>query len=466
MDHRIEHDTLGEVRVPAAAYYGAQTARAVENFPVSGLRADPHLLRAYFLIKKAAATTLGESGALPRETARAIVQACDEALGGAFAGEFPVDVYQAGAGTSLHMNVNEVLANRAEEILGGARGVYDRVHPNDHVNRGQSTNDTFPTAMRLAILLRLPALESAVAEVAAAFEERATANERRLKAGRTHLQDAVPVTLGQEFAAYAAALRRSGRLLAEAAAELCELPLGGTATGTGLNAPPGYRERAVALLADWTSLPLTPIADLREGMQSQQPIGAFSAALRGLALELVRIANDLRLLASGPATGLGEIVLPPVQPGSSIMPGKVNPVMAECLDMVAFQVIGNDTTVSLAVQAGQLELNVMMPVMIHNVLFSMEILTRYLPAFARRCVAGIVADDARCDWWLERDPAIVTALNPVIGYERAAAIVRESAATGRSVREILKRDAILPDEEIERLLSPEILAWPEGRPTK
>jgi aspartate ammonia-lyase len=460
MDERTEHDTLGDVRVPASAYYGAQTARAVENFPVSGLRADPHLLRAYFLIKKAAAAVNGRAGALAAPVAQAIAAACDEALAGRFDGEFPVDVYQAGAGTSLHMNVNEVLANRAQEILGGARGLYDRVHPNDHVNRGQSTNDTFPTAMRLAILLALPDLLAATEEVAAAFDERASVYADRLKAGRTHLQDAVPVTLGQELAAYAAALRRSGRVLEEAAAGLRDLPLGGTATGTGLNAAPGFREAAIALLAEWTTLPLVPGADLREGMQSQQPVGVFSGALRALALELIRIANDLRLLASGPATGLGEIALPAVQPGSSIMPGKVNPVMAECLDMIAFQVIGNDAAVALAVQAGQLELNVMMPVMIHNVLFSVRILTRYLPVFARRCVRGIEADDVRCEYWLDRDPAVVTALNPVIGYERAAAVVKESAATGRGVREILRSAGILSEEEIARLLSPENLAHP------
>jgi aspartate ammonia-lyase len=353
------------------------------------------------------------------------------------------------------MNLNEVLANRALELLGRRRGDYGFLSPNDDVNRGQSTNDTFPTALHLALLTRWSELAPILERLAAAFEERGAAFHGIVKAGRTHLQDAVPVRLGREMKAYGTAMRRTVRLGEAVAGELRTLAIGGSAAGTGLNVPPGFRERVVAELSRLSGLPLRPSDDLYEAMQSRQAVGAMSGTLRGLALELIRIANDLRLLASGPATGLAEISLPAIQPGSSIMPAKVNPVMAECLDMVAFQVVGNDAAVALAVQAGQLELNVMMPLMAHSLLQSFGLLVAYLPDFTARCVAGIEADADRCALHAARTAALGTVLNPVTGYLAAAALVKTSLATGEPVRDLAVRGGLLTPGDADVLFSPE-----------
>lgn len=449
---RIERDTLGEVAVPDDALWGAQTQRAFENYPVSGLREHPVFVRAFILLKKAAAL----ANPMEPRLRDAIVRACDELLANEakYRDQFPVDVFQAGAGTSFNMNVNEVIANLAN----GKLGVYDPVRPNDHVNMAQSTNDVFPTAIRVAALLLLRELWPALDLLAGALDDRGEAFRDVIKSGRTHLQDAVPVTLGQEFKAYAAAVRRATRLLHDAADELRILGIGGTAAGTGMNAPRGYRHDVIQHLNAMTDLDLKATDDLREAMQSQLPISAVSAALRNLALELTRIANDLRLLASGPQTGLAEIILPAVQPGSSIMPGKVNPSMLECLNQICFHVIGADTAIAFAVQAGQLELNVMMPLMAFELLFSIEILKNYLPVFVEKCIRGIEADRARSEAYYISSPSLATALNPIIGYARAAEIAKESAKTGTPIPQLLRERQLLSEEEIARIFTPEFLA--------
>jgi aspartate ammonia-lyase len=458
---RLERDTLGEVSVPDDALYGAQTQRAVENYPISGLRAHPALITAFIRIKKAAALTNKELSALDATIADAIVAACDAILTDfeRYRPQFVVDVFQAGAGTSFNMNCNEVIANLANVSLGGALGQYKPVHPNDHVNASQSTNDVFPTAIRSAVVSQTGLLIPLVQRLASAFDEKGEQFADVIKSGRTHLQDAVPVTLGQEFHAYAAALKRANRLLYDASTELFELGIGGTAVGTGINTPPRFREVMIrhinaAFAVDF----LRSQDDLREAMQSQLPIGAVSSTLRNLALELTRITNDLRLLASGPHTGLAEIILPAVQPGSSIMPGKVNPSMLECMNQICFHVIGSATAVDYALQAGQLELNVMMPLMAFEVLFSIDILKNYLPVFTEKCIRGIEADRARCEAYYISSPALATALNPIIGYARAAEIAKESAKSGTPIPQLLREKKLLSDEEIARIFTPEFLA--------
>ncbi len=462
--NRSERDFLGILEVPADAYYGIQTARALENFPISGLKAHPLLVDAYMMIKRSAALANAELGQIDPKSAEAIVTAADEILSGQFRDQFVVDVYQAGAGTSFNMNCNEVLANRANEILGGTKGEYKPIHPNDHVNRAQSTNDTFPTAMHVSTLLGLKRLIPILENLAEAFAVRGKEFAKIPKIGRTHLQDAVPMWLGQEFDAYAAAIRSRCESLRVRSQEILPVALGGTAVGTGLNAHPEYREKAVSYLAEICGFGLVPASDMRQAIESCAPMASVSGSLRDLALELIRIANDLRLLSSGPTTGLGEITLPAVQPGSSIMPGKVNPVMAECLNMVAFQVVGNDLTISLAVQAGQMELNVMMPVMIHNMMTSIHILTHYLPQFTERCVRGIVANADKCIHYLEKCPAIATALNPKLGYHLAAEIAKESVRRGVSVKQVVKEKGLLTDAEIEDVFDIDTLT--ASRPPK
>jgi len=453
---RIERDTLGEVRVPDDALYGAQTQRAVENYPISGLREHPAFIRAFVLLKKAAALANRELGSLDTNLADSIVAACDELLDNAekYRPQFVVDVFQAGAGTSFNMNVNEVIANLANP----ERGTYKPIHPNDHVNMAQSTNDVFPTAIRIAALLLLFELLPELDGLAMALGERGDAFASVIKSGRTHLQDAVPVTMGQEFKAYSEAVARATRQLAVAATELRELGIGGTAAGTGMNAPRGYRQAVIKHLNEMTDLELVASGDLREAMQSQLPIAAVSSALRNLALELTRIANDLRLLASGPQTGFAEIILPAVQPGSSIMPGKVNPSMLECLNQVCFHIIGADTAIAFAVQAGQLELNVMMPLMAFELLFSIDILKNYLPVFVEKSIRGIEADRAQCEAYYISSPSLATALNPIIGYAKAAEIAKESAKSGTPIPTLLREKKLLSEEEIARIFTPEFLA--------
>jgi len=466
-DVRLERDTLGELEVPAAALFGIQTERARRNFPVSGLRPLPVFVDAVVWIKKAAALTHKETGRLEAPLADAIVRAADEVLAGAHRDQFVVDVYQAGAGTSHNMNCNEVLANRANELLGGTRGTYRPVHPNDHVNMAQSTNDVIPTAIRLGVLALLPGLLEALEGLAAAFDRKGAEFDHVVKAGRTHLQDATPIRLGQELAACAGTVRRNAARVTRAADDLRDLGIGGTAVGTGLNAEPEYPSLVVGHLTAVTGLDIRVGEDRVQLMQSMGDVAAFSGALRTLAVDLGKIASDLRLLASGPRTGLAEIALPAVQPGSSIMPGKVNPSVPEMVNQVCFQVLGNDATVAMAAEAGQLEVNVMMPVIAHNVLFSMGILTAAVRALDRRCVEGIEADEAVCGHWLERSPALVTALAPRIGYAEAAALAREALEKGVTVRRLIADKGILSGKELAEVLDYRAMTDPgvpgEGR---
>ena len=433
--NRSESDSLGNVIIPSTALYGAQTQRAVENFPVSGLRPWRAFIWAMAVIKRAAAEVNRDLELLDERLASAIVQAAQEVREGKWDDQFVVDPFQAGAGTSHHMNTNEVIANRATQILGGELGEY-LVHPNDHVNMAQSTNDTIPTAIRLGCLWRLDELMVSITALVQALEDKASAFDDVVKSGRTHLQDAVPLRLGQEFGAYARAVDRDKERIQRAAEGLRRLGIGGTATGTGLNAHPEYHGRMVRRLHEISGMVLYESDNLFESMQSMADVADFSAALRTLAITLTRIANDLRLLASGPATGLNEIRLPVVQPGSSIMPGKVNPVHAEMLNMAMYHVMGCDMTVSLAAQAGQLELNVMMPVIAHNLFEMMQVMIGALKAFTERCVRGIEANPERAYRWLERNASIVTALNPLIGYAAGAELVKEAMASDVSIRDL------------------------------
>lgn len=456
-EFREEKDSLGTVKIPAEALYGVQAQRGYENFRVTGWTPYPEFVEAYTVIKKACVAAGKQLGGLDERIADALIKAADEVLEGKHRDHFIIDHFQAGAGTSFNMNVNEVLANRALDLSGGERGDYKTISPNDHANFGQSTNDSFPTAMRLACLDRTAKLVPIVASLASAFEKKAAQWKDVLKSGRTHLQDAVPITLGQEFRAYGTALRKCIGRLEQAADECLELPIGGNAVGTGINTPDKFRPTVVENLKRFTGFRLRIADDPREAIQSERPIGAVSAALRELAVELSRIASDLRLLSSGPTTGLAEIVLPPVQPGSSIMPGKINPVMAECLNMCCFQVIGNDTAVQNGVLHGQLELNVMAPGMIFATLMSFNIFINFLPQFEERCVKGIEADAERCRGYLESNPSLATMLNPYIGYLKAAEIAKQSVKEGRSVLEIVREQGILSEEQIEEVFSPENL---------
>ena len=449
---RIERDSLGELPVPAAALYGIQTERARHNFPVSGLLPLAPFVDAVLWIKKAAALVHKRTGRLDPRLADAIIRAADEVLGGMHRDQFVVDPYQAGAGTSHNMNCNEVLANRAAELLGGRRGEYTLIHPNDHVNMGQSTNDVIPTAIRLAALGRLGALLDALSRLERAFGDKGRAFDGILKSGRTHLQDATPIRLGQEFTAYGRTVARNRERVAGGAEDLRDLGIGGSAVGTGLNVEPEYPGLVVESLRAITGLEVREGQDRIQLMQSMGDVAAFSGALRTYAVDLGKIASDVRLLASGPRTGFAEIVLPPVQPGSSIMPGKVNPSIAEMVNMVVFQAVGNDVTVATAAEAGQLELNVMMPVIAHNLLFTMQILTSASLLFAERCVEGIEADPAQCRHWLERSPAIVTALAPLIGYAQAAQLAKEAVAQNVTVRELVRAKGLLTPQQLDEVL--------------
>ncbi|MBM4437597.1 MAG: aspartate ammonia-lyase [Actinobacteria bacterium] len=464
MAARIEKDPLGPLAVPADALYGVQTQRAVQNFPISGIKPHPAYVWGTVLIKKAAALTHVQTGRLERRLADAIVKAADEVLlEGRHADQFVVDVFQAGAGTSHNMNANELLANRANELLGGTRGDYKPVHPNDHVNMAQSTNDLIPTAIALAALKLLPALYGALDLLAGELEAKARAWDSLVKSGRTHLQDATPVRLGQEFGAYALAVRRDLEHIRRAEEAVQELSLGGTAVGTGLNAEPAYQAKVIEVIAQLTGFPVRRASNLFYAMQSMTRFAVLSGALRALAVDLGRIANDFRLLGSGPRTGLSELRMPPVQPGSSIMPGKVNPVMAECLNMICFQVFGNDLTIAWAAEAGQLELNVMMPIIAYNLCQSLEILANGARAFAEFGVRGLVADEAMIKFWLDRNTMLATALAPKIGYAAAAEIAKETVATGESIPQVAKRKTGLPDDELNRALDPAPMTEPGVR---
>lgn len=457
---RIERDSLGEVEVPDGAYYGAQTARAVANFPISGGRPHPALVRATVRVKLAAARANRKLGELPREIGDAIEKAALEVLSGKLVEHFVVDPYQAGAGTSHNMNANEVLAARASELLGGKATQSDRVHPNDHVNRAQSTNDVFPTALRLAVMEEAGELTAALDELVAEITAKAAEFHEVVKCGRTHLQDAAPVRLGRELGAWAENLRRHRRHIEEARDACGELGIGGTAVGTGLTAAFGYREYVVADLAAQTGLPLRPADDLQEAMQSLRPVAWLSSAVRDCALDLYRISSDVRLLASGPATGLGELLLPAVQPGSSIMPGKVNPSIAEMVGQVCARVIGCDATVAWAAASGQLELNVFFPVAAHALLEAETILANAARVFARKTFAGLAADRERCLAYAKASSQLVLALSPKIGYARAAELVKHAVAAKRTLEDQAVAEGVLKPEEAAELLDPRKLAGP------
>lgn len=447
---RRERDSLGWVELPAAAYWGAQTQRAIENFPISGIPVGhfPRLIVALAQIKQAAARANAATGGLDLALATEIDATCAEIIAGGLADQFPIDVFQGGAGTSTNMNMYEVIANRCLEHMGLRRGDYGPLHPNNHVNLSQSTN-VYPTAIRVAILSSLAELRHELAALADAFDERAAAFGGVLKLGRTQLQDAVPMTLGQEFLAFAVTLREDHARLAELGALFCEVNLGGTAIGTGLNASPAYRAAVVPELARITALPLVQAGDLIEACWDTGAFVLFSGMLKRTATKLSKIANDLRLLSSGPRGGFGEINLPPMQPGSSIMPGKVNPVIPEVVNQVCFQVIGADLTITLASEAGQLQLNVMEPVIAFNLMQSMMLMTNALTTFRKHCVRGITANPDTALRHLEASTAVATALTPVIGYDRAAELAKEVLDRGRTIREVLEA---APD------LSPELIA--------
>ncbi len=451
---RIEKDSLGAIEVPAEAYYGAQTERARRNFPVSGLRFPRRFIAALGAIKREAAAVNGELGLVPGELAAAIGRAAGEVAAGRLDGHFPLDIFQTGSATSTNMNANEVIANRAAEILGGERGG-KRIHPNDHVNASQSSNDVIPTALHVAALAAVREdLEPALDRLARALERQAAALDRVVKIGRTHLQDAVPVRLGQEFGGYARQVRLGLARLAAMVPRLAELPLGGTAVGTGLNAPAEFGPRVIARLAEATGLPFVPAANRFEAMAAKDAAVEASGTLKTIAVSLTKIANDIRWLASGPRCGIGEISIPSLQPGSSIMPGKVNPVIPESVLMVAAQVIGNDATITIAGMAGNFELNVMMPVIAYNLLQSIEIEAAASGLLAERCVEGIEANRERCAELVERSLAMVTSLVPKIGYDAAAEIAKESVRTGRTVRELCREKHVLPEAELEEALDP------------
>ncbi len=450
---RIEQDSLGEIRVPAGALYGAQTMRAVHNFPVSGLKPYRAFVWSMAVIKQAAAMVHMDLGLLDQERGQAVAQASQEVIDGRWDDHFVVDPFQAGAGTSHNMNTNEVIANRANQLLGyQIEDLEKPVHPNDHVNMAQSTNDTIPTAIRLGALWRLDELTSEVSRLALELRNKSVEFDDVVKSGRTHLQDAVPVRLGQEFGGYARAVERDAERIRRAAEGLRRLGIGGTATGTGLNAHPEYHARMVKKLSTLTGLDLYESDDLFESMQSMADAVDFSGSMRTLAVTLDRIANDFRLLSSGPATGLDEIRLPAVQPGSSIMPGKVNPVLAEMLNMACFHVMGNDLTVMMAGQAGQLELNVMMPIIAHNLFETMHVLIGAIRAFTDKCVVGVKPNREKARGWLAKNAILVTALNPVIGYLKGAEVAKEAMATNRTIKEIAVEKGYLTADEADSIL--------------
>ena len=452
-DYRIEVDSIGEVKVPKDALYAAQTQRAVENFPVSGMKPWPAFIWSMALIKRAAAEVHKELGLLDDRIADAIIQAGDEILGGQHQADFVVDPFQAGAGTSHNMNTNEVIANRANQILGYSVADSDKpVHPNDHVNMAQSTNDTIPTAIRLGVLWRLDELTATLQGFVDVTQGKADEWDDVVKSGRTHLQDAVPVRLGQEVGGWAKAIERQIEKVRFAAEGLRRLGIGGTAAGTGLNAHPEYHRRMIAKLSALTGWTLYESDDLFESMQSMQDAVFFSAALRNLAMDFTRIANDVRLLSAGPTTGIAELTCPTVQPGSSIMPGKVNPVLAEMLNQAMYHIMGSDMTVSLCGAAGQFELNVMMPMIAHNLNEMMQVMIGAARAFTDRLMAGLILNRERAESWLARNPILVTALNPIIGYNNGAEVAKRAMAEGKSVRQVVLEMGLMDADELDRAL--------------
>ncbi|MBO9130857.1 aspartate ammonia-lyase [Bacillus sp. 165] len=460
-DVRIERDFLGEKEVPQHAYYGVQTLRAVENFPITGYRLHTSLIRAMAIVKKAAALANMETGYLRSDITYAIVQAAEEIIEGKLHDQFIVDPIQGGAGTSINMNTNEVIANRALEILGKEKGDYKTISPNTHVNMAQSTNDAFPTGIHIAVLDMLEQLLITMEQLHDAFGEKANEFDHIIKMGRTHLQDAVPIRLGQEFEAYRRVLSRDIKRIKQSRQHLNEVNMGATAVGTGLNADPLYIERVVKHLANISKFPLVGAEDLVDATQNTDAYTEVSAALKVCMMNMSKIANDLRLMASGPRVGLAEIQLPARQPGSSIMPGKVNPVMAEVVNQVAFQVIGNDHTICLASEAGQMELNVMEPVLVFNLLQSISIMNNAFEVFRKYCIEGITANEEVLKQYVEKSVGVITAVNPHIGYETASRIAREAILTGKSVRELCLQYKVLTEEELDIILDPFEMTHPE-----
>jgi len=453
MSFRIDKDSLGKVNVPSAAYYGPFTARAINQYKVTGQKAHINLVRAFAMIKRSAALANKELKVLDAEKARAIAKACDEILAGKLLDQFVVEAINSGAGTAFNMNANEVIANRALEILGKKKGGYETISPNDHVNMSQSSNDTFPTAMHVAILLNMKETVASLDRLIVSLQKKAKKFSGIAKIGRTHLMDAIPVTLGAEFEQYAYSLRQARTMLVQSMDGLRYVGLGGTAVGTGANAPKGYRQLAIRNLSKISELDLKPSGNMFYSLQSKLDVASCSSALRNLAIELTKISNDIRLMASGPTAGLAEILIPAVHAGSSIMPGKVNPSLAECLNMVCFNVIGNDVSVAMAAQAGQFELNVMLPGMLKCVLDSTDMLKNFLPIFAANMVDGIEANKEKLESYVEKSPVLVTLLNPYIGYLKAAEIYKESLKTDKSIRELVLAKKLMTKEQLDKALS-------------
>jgi aspartate ammonia-lyase len=455
MSFRIDKDSLGEVKVPYNAYYGPFTARAINQYKVTGQKAHINLIRAYVMIKRSAALANNDLKALDSDKAQAIVQACDEIMTGKLLDEFMVETINSGAGTAFNMNTNEVIANRALEILGKTKGEYEVVSPNDHVNMSQSSNDTFPTAMHVAILLNTGETIASLDKLIASLQRKAVEFAGLIKVGRTHLMDAIPVTLGAEFEQYAYSLKQARARIVQAMDGLGYVALGGTAVGTGANTPKGYRQLVIRYLSKVSGLDLKPSENMFYSLQSKYDVANCSSALRNLAIDLNKMANDIRMMASGPTAGFAEILIPAVHAGSSIMPGKVNPSLAECLNMICFNIIGNDVSVAMAAQAGQFELNVMLPGMLRCVLDSTDMLKNFLPIFAANLIDGIEANKDRLESYIEKSPVLVTLLNPYIGYLKAAEIYKESLKTNKSIRELVLDKGLMTKEQIDKVLSKE-----------
>ena len=452
MKNRNDKDSLGSVKIPADAYYGPFTGRAIKQYHVTGQKSHPHLIKSFVMIKRSAAIANMKDKALDTKRGRAITKACDKILGGKYQDQFVVDMINSGAGTAFNMNTNEVIANVALKILGKKLGQYQHLHPNDHVNMSQSSNDTYPTAMHMSVLFALDGLIPIIKKLETSLDKKAKQFEKYKKVGRTHLMDALPVTLGSEFKAYSASVRYARLKIESVYESLYRIALGGTAVGTGANTPNGYRKNVIRELARISSLPLKPVAESQHALQSRLAITHASSFLRNLAVELGKISNDIRLMASGPVAGFGELEIPAVHAGSSIMPGKVNPSLAECMNMICFDIIGNDTKVAFAAQAGQLELNVMLPVMLKAVLDSTDMLTNFLPIFTANLITGLGANRKKLQANIEKSPVIVTLLTPKIGYQKSAELFKESMKTGKTIRELVISKKLMTKKQVDSLL--------------
>ena len=452
MKTRIDVDSLGKVRIPADAYYGPFTGRALKQYHVTGQKSHTNLIRAFVMIKRSAAVANMRVKAIDAKRGRAIIQSCDKILVGNFQDQFVIDSINSGAGTAFNMNTNEVIANVALRRLGKKKGQYQFLHPNDHVNMSQSSNDTFPTAMHVSILFNLKKTISAIDILIKSLNKKAKQFSTFKKIGRTHLMDALPITLGSQFAAYGTSVSKANNVLKIASKELEYVALGGTAVGSGANAPKGYRKIVISELAKISKLPLKPEKDMQHSLQSKFPVVNISSSLRNLAIEINKLSNDIRLMASGPIAGLAEIGIPAVHAGSSIMPGKVNPSLAECMNMICFNIIGNDSAVSHAAQAGQFELNVMLPGMIKCVLESTDMLSNFVPIFSSNLIDGLSADKKKLQENIENSPVIVTLLTPKIGYQKSAELYKESLKSGKTIRELVLSKKLLTSKQIKSLL--------------